>query len=145
LQLGLVSQEPLLFEGTILDNIKYGKPSATVEEIDEAAKAAHVADFVQELPEGYTTQVGERGVALSGGQKQRIAIARAILKDPKVGTLMLSRYICNRRACRQAKSSLLAEYLLGCLSSTVRLLEPLCYEKYRAQKGVYMYTLEDRL
>ena len=84
MQLGLVSQEPLLFEGTILDNIKYSKPLATTEEVEAAAAAAHASDFVQELPEGYSTQVGERGVALSGGQKQRIAIARAILKDPKV-------------------------------------------------------------
>ncbi|KAG7532464.1 ABC transporter-like [Arabidopsis thaliana x Arabidopsis arenosa] len=84
-QMGLVSQEPVLFNETIRSNIVYGKTrGATEEEIITAAKAANVHNFISSLPQGYETSVGERGVQLSGGQKQRIAIARAILKDPKI-------------------------------------------------------------
>uniref|UniRef100_M4DM09 ABC transporter domain-containing protein n=1 Tax=Brassica campestris TaxID=3711 RepID=M4DM09_BRACM len=83
--MGLVSQEPVLFNETIRSNIAYGKTGeATEEEIITAAKAANAHNFISTLPQGYETSVGERGVQLSGGQKQRIAIARAILKDPKV-------------------------------------------------------------
>lgn len=78
----VVRQEPILFATTILDNIRYGRPSASTEEVIAAAKAANAHDFVSAFPEAYQTLVGERGVRLSGGQKQRIAIARAILKDP---------------------------------------------------------------
>ncbi|KRX88466.1 ABC transporter B family member 19, partial [Trichinella patagoniensis] len=73
-----------LFAATIFDNIAYGKDNTTEEEIIEAARAANAHGFVSELPDGYRTPVGERGVQLSGGQKQRIAIARAVLKDPAV-------------------------------------------------------------
>ncbi|ESQ55610.1 hypothetical protein EUTSA_v10024238mg [Eutrema salsugineum] len=84
-QMGLVSQEPVLFNETIRSNIAYGKTGgATEEEIIAAAKAANAHNFISSLPQGYETSVGERGVQLSGGQKQRIAIARAILKDPKI-------------------------------------------------------------
>ncbi|CAI5497944.1 unnamed protein product, partial [Closterium sp. Naga37s-1] len=82
--IGLVSQEPALFATTIRSNILYGQPGASEAEVVEAARAANVHGFISGLPEGYDTQVGERGVQLSGGQKQRIAIARAILKDPAV-------------------------------------------------------------
>jgi ATP-binding cassette subfamily B protein len=78
----VVRQEPILFATSILDNIRYGRPTATREEVFAAAKAANAHDFVSDFPEEYETLVGERGVRLSGGQKQRIAIARAILKDP---------------------------------------------------------------
>ncbi len=78
----VVRQEPILFATTILDNIRYGRPTASTEEVIAAAKAANAHDFVSAFPEAYQTLVGERGVRLSGGQKQRIAIARAILKDP---------------------------------------------------------------
>ena len=78
----VVRQEPILFATSILDNIRYGRPTATHEEVLSAAKSANAHDFVSAFPEGYETLVGERGVRLSGGQKQRIAIARAILKDP---------------------------------------------------------------
>ncbi|KAJ4960024.1 hypothetical protein NE237_019934 [Protea cynaroides] len=83
-QIGLVNQEPALFATTILENILYGKPDATIVEVETAASAANAHSFITLLPNGYNTQVGERGVQLSGGQKQRIAIARAMLKNPKV-------------------------------------------------------------
>jgi len=82
--IGYVSQETFLFYGTVRDNIAYGSFDATDEEIREAAEAAEAHGFVQNLPDGYDTMVGERGVKLSGGQRQRIAIARAILKDPEI-------------------------------------------------------------
>jgi subfamily B ATP-binding cassette protein MsbA len=81
---GMVPQEPALFSGTVAENIAYARPDASRAEVEEAAKAAHAHEFVQLLPEGYDTLVGERGVKLSGGQRQRIAIARAVLKDPAV-------------------------------------------------------------
>lgn len=79
-QIGIVQQDVFLFTGTLRENIAYGKLDATNEEIEEAAKLAHMEDFIAELPHGYETQVGERGLKLSGGQKQRIAIARMFLK-----------------------------------------------------------------
>jgi ATP-binding cassette, subfamily B, bacterial MsbA len=81
---GLVPQETLLFSGTIRENIAYGRPDATDAEVESAARAAHAHEFVERLPEGYETKVGERGVKLSGGQRQRVSLARAILKDPAV-------------------------------------------------------------
>ncbi|KAJ6838973.1 ABC transporter B family member 19-like [Iris pallida] len=83
-QIGLVNQEPALFATTILENILYGKPDATITEVEAASSAANAHSFIALLPNGYNTQVGERGVQLSGGQKQRIAIARAMLKNPKI-------------------------------------------------------------
>lgn len=83
-QIGIVSQETVLFATTIRENIAYGKPDATLEEIVEAAKVANAHDFIMKLPNGYDTMVGERGVTLSGGERQRIAIARAILGNPKI-------------------------------------------------------------
>ncbi len=83
-QIGVVLQESLLFTGTIRENIAFGKPDATMEEIIAAAKAAQAHDFIAALPGGYDAQVGERGVNLSGGQKQRIAIARTLLTDPRI-------------------------------------------------------------
>ncbi|GMX62342.1 ABC transporter ATP-binding protein [Paenibacillus elgii] len=83
-QIAYVPQDAFLFSGTIEDNIRYGNPQATTEEVIEAAKAAYAHHFIQELPEQYNTQVGERGASLSGGQRQRIAIARAILKNAPI-------------------------------------------------------------
>ena len=83
-QIGVVMQEPVLFAESIAENIRYGKPGATDEEVRRAAALANAASFVETLPDGYETLVGERGVRLSGGQKQRVAIARAVLKDPRV-------------------------------------------------------------
>jgi subfamily B ATP-binding cassette protein MsbA len=82
--IGIVPQEPALFSGTVADNIAYARPDASREEVEAAARAAHAHEFVQQLPEGYETVVGERGVKLSGGQRQRVAIARAVLKNPAV-------------------------------------------------------------
>jgi ATP-binding cassette, subfamily B, bacterial MsbA len=82
--IGIVPQEPALFSGTIRENIAYARPEATFEEIQAAARAAHADEFVVQLPQGYDTLVGERGVKLSGGQRQRIAIARVFLKNPAV-------------------------------------------------------------
>ncbi len=83
-QIGIVPQESLLFSGSILENIRYGRLSASDEEVLAAGRAAHVAEFVESMPEGYGTLVGERGASLSGGQRQRVSIARAILKDPRI-------------------------------------------------------------
>jgi ATP-binding cassette subfamily B protein len=82
--IGIVTQETYLFHDTIRRNLLYGRPSATQEELEDAARAANIHDRIAQLPEGYDTVVGERGYKLSGGEKQRLAIARVILKDPKI-------------------------------------------------------------
>ena len=82
--IGVVQQDVYLFSGTVYENIEYGKPGASKEEIKEAARLAGADEFIEKLPEGYDTYVGERGVKLSGGQKQRISIARVFLKNPKI-------------------------------------------------------------
>ncbi|KAI3722362.1 hypothetical protein L2E82_33398 [Cichorium intybus] len=83
-QMGLVSQEPALFATSIKENILFGKEDATMDEVIEAAKASNAHNFISQLPQAYDTQVGERGIQMSGGQKQRIAIARAIIKSPRI-------------------------------------------------------------
>lgn len=82
--IGLVPQDTILFNGTIRENILYGRLGATDAEVEEAARAANVHEFVQGFADGYQTMIGERGVTLSGGQRQRVAIARALLKDPRI-------------------------------------------------------------
>ena len=83
-QIGIVLQTSLLFSSTIRENIAYGTPDASLDEIIVAANAAQAHEFIQELPDGYDTVVGERGVTLSGGQRQRVAIARALLLNPRI-------------------------------------------------------------
>ena len=83
-EIGIVAQDPFLFSATVRENIAFGHPDASQEEIEEAARLAQAADFIDDLPEGYDTMVGERGITLSGGQRQRIAIARALLVDPRI-------------------------------------------------------------
>lgn len=83
-QIGVVGQEPVLFATTIAENIKFGNKAASQFEIEKAARKANVHDFIVNLPQGYNTLIGERGAHLSGGQKQRIAIARALVREPKI-------------------------------------------------------------
>jgi ABC-type multidrug transport system fused ATPase/permease subunit len=83
-QISIVLQEPLLFSGTIAENIRYGRLNATQEEIIDAATAANAHDFIIRLPQGYETELGERGAKLSGGERQRIAVARAFIKDAPI-------------------------------------------------------------
>ena len=83
-QIGIVMQESLLFSASVAENIAYGDPGASMERIVRAARAAQAFEFISELPEGFETKIGERGVTLSGGQRQRLAIARALLIDPRI-------------------------------------------------------------
>ena len=82
--IGMVQQDVYLFAGNIMENIRYGRPDATDEEVIRAAKLANAHDFIMEMPDNYATDIGQRGVKLSGGQKQRVAIARAIVNNPKL-------------------------------------------------------------
>ena len=82
--IGVVQQDVYLFAGTVIDNIRYGRPDASRDEIIEAAKNANAHEFIMNLPEGYETNIGQRGVKLSGGQKQRLSIARVFLKNPPI-------------------------------------------------------------
>jgi ATP-binding cassette subfamily B protein len=82
--MGVVPQEPILFNNTISYNIKYGNPNTSKRELVAASKMAHIHEFIESMPDGYSTNVGERGIKLSGGQKQRVAIARMILSNPDI-------------------------------------------------------------
>ena len=82
--IGVVGQEPVLFNASIAENIRFGRKDATMEDIIQAAKSSNAHDFISKMPDGYNTLAGQRGAQLSGGQKQRIAIARILLRDPKI-------------------------------------------------------------
>ncbi|MEJ7765529.1 MAG: ABC transporter ATP-binding protein, partial [Acidimicrobiales bacterium] len=104
--IGVVFQEPALFSGTVTENITYGRPEATTEQVEAAARAANAHDFVERLPKGYDTQVGERGVKLSGGQKQRIAIARALVKNAPILILDEATSSLDSKAEREVQDAL---------------------------------------
>ncbi len=108
-QISIVPQETILFNGTIGDNIAYGRPEATEEEIAEAARKSNAHRFIESLSQGYDTEVGERGVKVSGGERQRIAIARAILRDPRI--LILD----EATSAVDAETELLIQQALRCL------------------------------
>jgi ATP-binding cassette subfamily B protein/subfamily B ATP-binding cassette protein MsbA len=110
--LGIVEQDTFLFDGTIADNIAYGRRDATLDEIIEAAKQANAHGFISELPKGYESMIGERGVKLSGGQRQRLTIARAILADPRILILDEATSNLDTESERLIQSSL-RELMLG--------------------------------
>jgi ATP-binding cassette subfamily B protein len=104
--IGIVPQDTVLFNDTIYHNIAYGRPSASREEVERAARLARIHDFVAGLPEGYETKVGERGLKLSGGEKQRVAIARTILKDPPILVLDEATSALDTRTEKEIQASL---------------------------------------
>jgi len=116
-QIAMVPQETILFSGTIADNISYGKPGASIDEVIAAAKSANAHDFITQSPEGYDTRLGEGGVGLSGGQRQRISIARALLKDPKI--LILDEATSSLDAASEAIVQEALDYLMQGRSTLV--------------------------
>src|SRR5439155_10795890 len=83
-EIGVIAQDPFLFSATVRENIAFGRPDASDEEVERAARLSQAHEFIETLPEGYDTVVGERGITLSGGQRQRVAIARALVVDPRI-------------------------------------------------------------
>ena len=162
-QIAIVPQEVLLFGGSIRENIAYGKPGATFEEIEAAARQANAHEFITELPEGFDTLVGPRGTKLSGGQRQRIAIARAILADPRI--LLLDEATSaldseSERLVNEALERLMAgrtSLVIAHRLSTVRhadsilvfshgkIVESGTHEQLIAEKGTYRFLVETQL
>jgi ATP-binding cassette, subfamily B, bacterial len=162
-QIAIVPQEVLLFGGTIRENIEYGKPGASLEEIQAAARQANAYDFITQLPEGFDTLVGPRGTKLSGGQRQRIAIARAILADPRI--LLLDEATSaldseSERLVNEALERLMAgrtSLVIAHRLSTVRhadsilvfnqgkIIESGSHDELIAQNGTYRFLVETQL
>jgi ATP-binding cassette subfamily B protein len=125
-QIGIVMQETTLFSGSIRENIAFGRPHASERDIEDAARAARAIEFIERLPLGYDTVVGERGVSLSGGQKQRVAIARALVMDPRL--LILDEFtssvdVATERLIRAALQELMRDrttFVIAHRLSTVR-------------------------
>jgi len=154
-QIAVVTQEPFLFAGSIWDNLRYGRPDASQPEIEAAARAAHVDEFIEALPRGYETDVGDAGVMLSGGQRQRITIARAILKNPAIlifDEATSSLDARSERYVHQAIESLLAGrtvFIIAHRLSTIRHADKIAvlmkgsivglgtHEELMAEKGLY--------
>ncbi|HTL62121.1 MAG TPA: ABC transporter ATP-binding protein [Nitrospira sp.] len=162
-QIALVPQETILFGGTILDNIRYGRSDATEEAVREASRAAHAHDFIMSFPDQYETLVGEKGVNLSGGQRQRIAIARAVLKNPRV--LLLDEATSSldtesERLVHRALEQLMkgrTTFVIAHRLTTVqgadrilvldkgRLVETGTHQELMARQGLYQYLYNVRL
>lgn len=162
-QIGIVLQETNLFSGTIRDNIAYGCPNATQEEVEAAARAAQAEGFIMSFPTGYNTLVGERGVGLSGGQKQRIAIARALLLNPALLILDDSTSVVDAETEFQIQQALLhlmrnrTSFIIAQRISTVRnadlillidggkLVVQGTHEELERTSGLYCELLESQL
>jgi len=110
-QIGMVSQDPFLFNGTVAENILYGNVEANREQMEKASLVAHADDFIKDLPKGYDTLIGERGVKLSGGEKHRIAIARTLLKNPPI--LILDEATASVDAATEKKIKEALTYLIA--------------------------------
>ena len=163
-QIGIVPQDPVLLKGTMAYNIAYGFEDATDEAVRDAARAAGIADFIEGLPEGYRTEVGERGVTLSGGQRQRIAIARAIIRDPRILILDAATPSLDTAVEHQiqeamglamkGRTSLVIAHRLSTILDSDRILvvedghiaESGSHEELLAEKGLYakLYALQFR-
>ena len=139
--IGVVQQDVYLFSGTIRDNIAYGKPDASDEEIINAAKRANIHDFISELPDGYHTFVGERGTRLSGGQKQRISIARVFLKNPPILILDEATSALDNESERRIQKSL--EELSKDRTTTVSLKGALTKRSFRRMEFMPIITMPD--